>query len=90
MFPAHPHGLCMCVVTFLRSNLTPRNIFYPCQPQWTGEKIGKSPKTRMDEDFNSLTDETEAKRVALEKLNESSQAYLKAISKLGTRLSFQQ
>ncbi|KAF9383340.1 hypothetical protein CPB97_006538 [Podila verticillata] len=49
--------------------------------QWTGEKIGKSPKTRMDEDFNSLTDETEAKRVALEKLSESSQAYLKAISK---------
>lgn len=42
----------------------------------------------MDEDFNSLTDETEAKRVALEKLSESSQAYLKAISKLGTRLSF--
>ncbi|KAF9325853.1 hypothetical protein BG006_010686 [Podila minutissima] len=49
--------------------------------QWTGEKIGKSSKTRMDEDFNTLTDETEAKRVALEKLNETSQAYLKAISK---------
>ncbi|KAG0085476.1 hypothetical protein BGZ93_008101 [Podila epicladia] len=49
--------------------------------QWTGEKIGKSPKTRMDEDFNALTDEIEAKRVALEKLNETSQAYLKAISK---------
>ncbi|KAG0343640.1 hypothetical protein BG004_005117, partial [Podila humilis] len=49
--------------------------------QWTGEKIGRPPKTRMDEDFNILTDETEAKRIALEKLNEASQAYLKAMSK---------
>ncbi|KAF8944494.1 hypothetical protein BGZ47_004152 [Haplosporangium gracile] len=42
---------------------------------------GKGPKARMDEDFHSLTSETEAKRVALEKLNDASQAYLKAISK---------
>ncbi|KAG0208728.1 hypothetical protein BGX33_006052 [Mortierella sp. NVP41] len=50
--------------------------------QWTGEKMGgKGPKTRMDEDFHSLTSETEAKRIALEKLNDASQAYLKAISK---------
>ncbi|KAF9927061.1 hypothetical protein FBU30_003523 [Linnemannia zychae] len=50
--------------------------------QWTEEKMGgKGPKSRMDEDFNSLTSETEAKRVALEKLNDASQAYLKAISK---------
>ncbi|KAF9194671.1 hypothetical protein BGZ51_008602 [Haplosporangium sp. Z 767] len=49
--------------------------------QWTGEKMGKSPKARMDEDFNSLTNETEAKRVALEKVSDASQAYLKAISK---------
>lgn len=41
----------------------------------------KGPKARMDEDFHSLTSETEAKRVALEKLNDTSQAYLKAISK---------
>lgn len=47
--------------------------------QWTG--MGKSSKSRMDEDFHSLTNETEAKRVALEKLNDASQAYLKAISK---------
>ncbi|KAI1316717.1 hypothetical protein EDD11_009533 [Mortierella claussenii] len=43
--------------------------------------MGKVHKTRMDEDFNALQTETEAKRAALEKLNESSQAYLKAISK---------
>ncbi|KAF9357584.1 hypothetical protein BGX26_003480 [Mortierella sp. AD094] len=49
--------------------------------QWTGEKMGKNPKTRMDEDFHSLTNETEAKRIALEKLGDTSQAYLKAISK---------
>ncbi|KAF9276718.1 hypothetical protein BGZ68_009829 [Mortierella alpina] len=49
--------------------------------QWTGEKMGKSHKTRMDEDFHALQAETEAKRVALEKLHESSEAYLKAISK---------
>ncbi|KAG0363930.1 hypothetical protein BC939DRAFT_457816 [Gamsiella multidivaricata] len=49
--------------------------------QWTGEKMGKGPKARMDEDFHSLTSETEAKRVALEKLSETSHAYLKAISK---------
>ncbi|KAF9131584.1 hypothetical protein BG015_003839 [Linnemannia schmuckeri] len=50
--------------------------------QWTGEKMGgKGPKARMDEDFHSLTSETEAKRVALEKVNDASQAYLKAISK---------
>ncbi|KAG9072519.1 hypothetical protein KI688_000290 [Linnemannia hyalina] len=50
--------------------------------QWTGEKMGgKGPKSRMDEDFHNLTSETEAKRVALEKLNDTSQAYLKAISK---------
>ncbi|KAI9239863.1 hypothetical protein MVEG_05305 [Podila verticillata NRRL 6337] len=49
--------------------------------QWTGEKMGKSQKGRMDEDYHTLTNETEAKRVALEKLNDASQAYLKAISK---------
>ncbi|KAF9958711.1 hypothetical protein BGZ72_011078 [Mortierella alpina] len=49
--------------------------------QWTGEKMGKSHRTRMDEDFHALQAETEAKRVALEKLHESSEAYLKAISK---------
>ncbi|KAF9130250.1 hypothetical protein BGW39_003300 [Mortierella sp. 14UC] len=49
--------------------------------QWTGEKIGKAQKTRMDEDFNGLQTETEAQRVALEKLHESSHAYLKAMSK---------
>ncbi|KAF9433872.1 hypothetical protein BGZ76_008873 [Entomortierella beljakovae] len=49
--------------------------------QWTGEKMGKNPKARMDEDFHSLTSETEAKRVALEKLGDTSQAYFKAISK---------
>ncbi|KAF9127148.1 hypothetical protein BGW39_006072 [Mortierella sp. 14UC] len=50
--------------------------------QWTGEKMGgKGSKPRMDEDFHTLTSETEAKRVALEKLNDASQAYLKAISK---------
>ncbi|KAF9988063.1 hypothetical protein BGZ75_010113 [Mortierella antarctica] len=43
--------------------------------------MGKSHKTRMDEDFHALQAETEAKRVALEKLHESSEAYLKAISK---------
>ncbi|KAF9302338.1 hypothetical protein BGZ74_005513, partial [Mortierella antarctica] len=43
--------------------------------QWTG----KSQKGRMDEDYHTLTNETEAKRVALEKLNDTSQAYLKAI-----------
>ncbi|KAF9380576.1 hypothetical protein CPC16_010263 [Podila verticillata] len=48
--------------------------------QWTGEKMGKSQKGRMDEDYHTLTNETEAKRVALEKLNDASQAYLKAIS----------
>ncbi|KAI1314408.1 hypothetical protein EDD11_002195 [Mortierella claussenii] len=46
--------------------------------QWT---VGKNPKARMDEDFHTLTNETEAKRVALEKLSDTSQAYLKAISK---------
>ncbi|KAF9997947.1 hypothetical protein BGZ65_006494, partial [Modicella reniformis] len=45
---------------------------------WT---VGKGPKTRMDEDFHSLTNETEAKRIALEKLSDASNAYLKAISK---------
>ncbi|KAG0295870.1 hypothetical protein BGZ96_010779 [Linnemannia gamsii] len=49
--------------------------------QWTGEKIGKAQKTRMDEDFNGLQTETEAQRDALDKLHESSQAYLKAMSK---------
>ncbi|KAF9937734.1 hypothetical protein BGZ67_000946 [Mortierella alpina] len=49
--------------------------------QWTGEKIGKGPKARMDEDFHSLTNETDAKRVALDKVSDASQAYLKAISK---------
>ncbi|KAF9997079.1 hypothetical protein BGZ65_007338 [Modicella reniformis] len=49
--------------------------------QWTGEKMGKAPKTRMDEDFNALQAETEAKRVTLDKLDCTSQAYLKAISK---------
>ncbi|KAG0367837.1 hypothetical protein BC939DRAFT_532335 [Gamsiella multidivaricata] len=49
--------------------------------QWTGEKIGKAQRTRMDEDFETLQTETEAKRVALEKLSEVSHAYLKAISK---------
>ncbi|KAF9153025.1 hypothetical protein BG015_004240 [Linnemannia schmuckeri] len=49
--------------------------------QWTGEKIGKAQKTRMDEDFNGLQTETEAQRVALDKLHESSHAYLKAMSK---------
>ncbi|KAG0311913.1 hypothetical protein BGZ99_009838 [Dissophora globulifera] len=49
--------------------------------QWTGGKMGKGSKTRMDEDFHTLTNETEAKRVALEKLSDASQAYLKAISK---------
>ncbi len=43
--------------------------------------MGKSHKTRLDEDFHALQAETEAKRVALEKLHESSEAYLKAISK---------
>ncbi|KAG0204809.1 hypothetical protein BGX28_003381 [Mortierella sp. GBA30] len=43
--------------------------------------MGKSHKTRVDEDFHSLQLETEAKRVALEKLHEASQGYLKAISK---------
>ena len=43
--------------------------------------MGKSSKSRMDEDFHSLTNETEAKRIALEKLSDASQAYLKAISK---------
>ncbi|KAF9993873.1 hypothetical protein BGZ80_006228, partial [Entomortierella chlamydospora] len=47
--------------------------------QWTGEKMGKNPKSRMDEDFNTLTAETEAKRIALEKLGDTSHAYLKAI-----------
>lgn len=42
--------------------------------------MGKSQKGRMDEDYHTLTNETEAKRVALEKLNDASQAYLKAIS----------
>ncbi|KAF9898426.1 hypothetical protein BX616_004045, partial [Lobosporangium transversale] len=45
---------------------------------WT---VGKNPKARMDEDFHTLTNETEAKRIALEKLGDTSQAYLKAISK---------
>ncbi|KAF8946030.1 hypothetical protein BGZ47_001468 [Haplosporangium gracile] len=49
--------------------------------QWTGEKIGKAQKTRMDEDFNGLQIETEAQRVTLDKLHESSHAYLKAMSK---------
>ncbi|KAH7030339.1 hypothetical protein BKA57DRAFT_478390 [Linnemannia elongata] len=49
--------------------------------QWTGEKIGKAQKTRMDEDFNGLQTETEAQGVALDKLHESSHAYLKAMSK---------
>ncbi|KAF9138818.1 hypothetical protein BGX30_008725 [Mortierella sp. GBA39] len=49
--------------------------------QWTGEKIGKAQKTRMDEDFNGLQTETEAQRVSLDKLHESSHAYLKAMSK---------
>ncbi|KAF9538950.1 hypothetical protein EC957_006010 [Mortierella hygrophila] len=49
--------------------------------QWTGEKIGKAQKTRMDEDFNGLQAETEAQRVPLDKLHESSHAYLKAMSK---------
>ncbi|KAF9426968.1 hypothetical protein BGZ94_005716 [Podila epigama] len=49
--------------------------------QWTGEKMGKSQKGRMDEDYHTLTNETEAKRIALEKVNEASQAYLKAMSK---------
>ncbi|KAF9114737.1 hypothetical protein BGX27_009961 [Mortierella sp. AM989] len=49
--------------------------------QWTGEKMGKNPKARMDEDFHTMTSETEAKRVALEKVGDTSQAYLKAISK---------
>ncbi|KAG0272788.1 hypothetical protein BGZ95_011419, partial [Linnemannia exigua] len=49
--------------------------------QWTGEKIGKAQKTRMDEDFNGLQTETDAQRVALDKLHESSHTYLKAISK---------
>ncbi|KAG0371499.1 hypothetical protein BGX24_001576 [Mortierella sp. AD032] len=49
--------------------------------QWTGEKIGKAQKTRMDEDFNGLQTETDGQRVALDKLHESSHAYLKAMSK---------
>ncbi|GJJ73552.1 hypothetical protein EMPS_05910 [Entomortierella parvispora] len=49
--------------------------------QWTGEKMGKTQRTRMDEDFNSLTTETDNNRIALEKLNVASQAYFKAISK---------
>ncbi|KAF8922986.1 hypothetical protein EDD21DRAFT_385168 [Dissophora ornata] len=43
--------------------------------------MGKGQKTRMDEDFHNLTHETETKRVALDKLSDTSQAYLKAISK---------
>ncbi|KAI8361193.1 hypothetical protein B0O80DRAFT_436981 [Mortierella sp. GBAus27b] len=43
--------------------------------------MGKTPKTRMDEDFNTLQTETEARRVTLEKLVNTSQGYLKAISK---------
>ncbi|KAF9362796.1 hypothetical protein BGX34_005476 [Mortierella sp. NVP85] len=35
----------------------------------------------MDEDFHTLTNETEAKRIALEKMSDASHAYLKAISK---------
>lgn len=49
--------------------------------QWTGEKIGKAQKSRMDDDFNGLQTETEAQGVGLDKLHESSQAYLKAMSK---------
>ncbi|KAF9913781.1 hypothetical protein BX616_009594 [Lobosporangium transversale] len=49
--------------------------------QWTGEKMGKAQKTRMDDDFNALQAETEARRVALDKLDETSQAYLKVLSK---------
>ncbi|KAF9575621.1 hypothetical protein BGW38_008198, partial [Lunasporangiospora selenospora] len=46
--------------------------------QWTGDKMSK-PKGRMDEDFNSLVSETEAKKLALDKVSDASQAYLKAI-----------
>ncbi|KAG0236295.1 hypothetical protein BGW42_003707 [Actinomortierella wolfii] len=49
--------------------------------QWTGEKMGKSQKTRLDGDFESLAAQTDAKRAALDKLDVAAQAYLKAISK---------
>ncbi|KAF9366686.1 hypothetical protein BGX34_010361 [Mortierella sp. NVP85] len=49
--------------------------------QWTGEKMGKAPKTRMDEDFHILQTETDARKSTLERLSTTSQAYLKAISK---------
>ncbi|KAF9579416.1 hypothetical protein BGW38_004326 [Lunasporangiospora selenospora] len=49
--------------------------------QWTGEKMGKAPKTRMDEDFNTLQAETEARKVAIDVVLETSQAYLKALNK---------
>ena len=42
--------------------------------------MGKTQRTRMDEDFNSLTTETDANRIALDKLSVTSQAYFKAIS----------
>ncbi|KAF8927084.1 hypothetical protein BGZ58_010643 [Dissophora ornata] len=43
--------------------------------------MGKAHKSRMDDDFSALQDETDAKRAPLEKLHETSQAYLKALSK---------
>ncbi|KAF9160402.1 hypothetical protein DFQ26_005543 [Actinomortierella ambigua] len=49
--------------------------------QWTGEKIGKSQKTRLDGDFESLATQTDAKRAALDKLHDAAHAYQKAISK---------
>ncbi|KAG0308013.1 hypothetical protein BGZ98_009233 [Dissophora globulifera] len=49
--------------------------------QWTGEKMGRAHKTRMDEDFSMLQAETEAKRGTLEKLNDTSLAYLKVLNK---------
>ncbi|KAF9109628.1 hypothetical protein BGX27_007391 [Mortierella sp. AM989] len=49
--------------------------------QWTGEKMGKCYLAHLDEDFNSLQSETEATVETLERLSETSEAYLKAVSK---------
>ncbi|KAF8946302.1 hypothetical protein BGZ46_005818, partial [Entomortierella lignicola] len=49
--------------------------------QWTGGKMGKTCLVDLDDDFNAIQSETEATRETLEILSETSESYLKAISK---------
>lgn len=49
--------------------------------QWTSEKIGSAEKTDTSEDFKQLEFETDQRRDSLEKLENTLDVYLKALSK---------